>query len=233
MTLPCNETKILLIGAGLRNIDLMIDTLNMVRAAIVFADDGAEGLRILARETPDLVICEPDLPDCSGTELCSLIRSDERLAGMPVVFAGASNGGIKAVFDALNAGADDYLAAHFDANHFLAKLVWLIEQRNADGIKKRQYDELRRRQLQTLEILKETSNVFRTISIDAALSATQPYRVIDQRIEVGLGMIAGLANLLQEQIETVGFWFETQSGQPHGAGSHRAPADLFEASMSI
>lgn len=212
MALPCDETKVLIIGPAARNIGRVVDTLNMVRASVLFADTAAESIKILSSEVPDLIICQPDLPDRPVRELLGMIRADERLSRLPILVAGEAAAGVQSVFEVLNAGADEVMVEHFDPNYFLAKLVWLIDQRQAEDARRKQYHELRRRQMQTLEIMKEASHIFRSISMETSCRDYRPSHAVDPRLDVGLGMVTGLAELLQEQIEAVGNWFEPRTG---------------------
>lgn len=212
MAQQCDGTKVLIIGPVARNIGRVVDTLNMVRASIIFADTAAESLQILSTDVPDLIICQPDLPDRPVCELLGIIRADDRLGRLPVLIAGENPAGVQSVFEVLNAGADEVMVEHFDSSHFLAKLVWLIEQRQAEDARRSQYLELRHRHLKTLEIMREASQVFRSISVEDSCMNFRQTNVVDSRVDVGLGMVAGLADLLQEQIEAVGDWFEPRTG---------------------
>lgn len=205
MNISHTDTQVLLIGRGLRNIDRMIETLDLVGAELFFADDATEGLRLMSLDPPDFVICDVDLPDADAADLCSAVRSSVRLKRIPVLFAGKSNNGVADVFKALNAGADDFITQHFDPNAFLAKVVWMMEQRSDENSRRERYESLRRRQIQTLEIVRETAAMFR--NIDGSFE--EPVN-IDERIEMGLGMIAGLTNVLEEQIRAVDSWFGTR-----------------------
>lgn len=56
MNISHTDTKVLLVGRGLRHIDRMIETLNLVGAELFFADDAAEGLHLMSLDPPDFVI---------------------------------------------------------------------------------------------------------------------------------------------------------------------------------
>jgi len=204
MTFPHMSTKILLIGSGLRKIDKMVDTFNTVGADLLFADDAAEGLRMMCLENPDLVVCETSLPDGFGADLCRTMRSNTKLSRIPVIFANESRQGVSAVFDAMNAGADDYFSEYFDSELFIAKMIWMMEQKNMQELQRRKYEALRRRQLQTLDIVRETSELFRSIEVERLNEGADDSA--DHRIELGLRMIGGLADILDEQIRSLEAW---------------------------
>jgi DNA-binding response OmpR family regulator len=207
MNISHTDTHVLLVGRGLRQIDRMIETLNLVGAELFFADDATEGLRLMSLDAPDLVICHVDLPDADGVDLCSAIRSSTRLKRIPVLFAGESKNGVAGVFKALNAGADDFITQHFDPDAFLAKVVWMMEQRSDETARRERYESLRKTQIQTLEIVRETAAMFRSLNVDGSFE--EPAHV-EERIEMGLGMIAGLTNVLEEQIKAADSWFGTR-----------------------
>lgn len=206
MNISHTDTKVLLVGRGLRHIDRMIETLNLVGAELFFADNGAEGLHLISLDPPDFVICDVDLPGTDAADLCSAIRSNSTLNQIPVLFAGETKNGVAGVFKALNAGADDFITQHFDPNAFLAKVVWMMEQRSDKKVRREHYESLRRSQMQTLEIVRETAEMFRSLTADGSPEEAEH---TDERIEMGLGMIAGLTNVLEEQIKAADSWFGT------------------------
>lgn len=89
------------------------------------ADDGIECLELVREVQPDVVILDLLMPGRNGLEVLSELRSDERLAAIPVVVltaqptsvedairAGASSVMIKPVtVDEINAAVEDVLAA--------------------------------------------------------------------------------------------------------------------------
>lgn len=202
--------KILLIGRGLRAVDQMLQTFEMISAEVLFADTGAEGLELMSIEPPDVIVCDLRLPDLSASELCSVLRSSPKLSRIPVVFAGETQPGLDTAFDALNAGADDVFTEHFSPDGFLAKLMWAIEHRNNEAQRRQRFDRLKAKHLQTIEIVRETSELFRSLAEDESISSAG---VMEQRIEFGMSMISGLTAVLEEQIRTIEDWLEPESAQ--------------------
>jgi PAS domain S-box-containing protein len=49
------------------------------------AADGRTALAVVAEQRPDLVIADVDMPDIDGLQMCRAMRSDPRLAAVPVV----------------------------------------------------------------------------------------------------------------------------------------------------
>ncbi len=86
--------------------ELVTITLALAGYRIVTAPDCAEGLRLARQQYFELYILDNWLPDCSGVELCRLIREfDQRT---PILFY--SGAGYKSdTQDAICSGAQEYL----------------------------------------------------------------------------------------------------------------------------
>src|ERR1700747_1797456 len=85
---------------------------------IVEAQDAAGALVVLAAEKPDLVILDLGLPDKSGLELIGEIR---RTSAVPILVLSARHDERSKV-EALDLGADDYVAKPFGMAELLARL---------------------------------------------------------------------------------------------------------------
>lgn len=226
MNFSQSHLKILLIGRGLRSVDQMLQTFEMISAEVLFADTGTEGLELMSIEPPDVIVCDLRLPDLSAAELCSALRASRRLSRIPLVFAGETQPGLDTAFDALHAGADDVFTEHFSADGFLAKLMWAIEHRNNEDQRRERFDRLKAKHLQTIEIVRETSELFRSLAEDEAIGSTG---VMEQRIEFGMSMISGLTAVLEEQIRTIEEWLEPETA----LRPHEVPAPEVEVGESV
>ena len=54
------------------------------------AKSGPQALSICARERPDIIILDVEMPEMSGFETMARLRGDPRLAGIPVIFLTAN-----------------------------------------------------------------------------------------------------------------------------------------------
>lgn len=75
---------------------------------VVTAEDGEQGLEMIKKEQPDLVLLDILLPKESGIDLLKKVRQDEQLAGTKVVaFSNFDDPHTKGV--AFGLGISDYL----------------------------------------------------------------------------------------------------------------------------
>lgn len=92
------------------------------------ARDGVEGLQMVLRHKPDIVVSDISMPRMSGLEFVSKLREDHPdLAEMPFVFLSAFNDRDD-VLKGLDAGADDYLTKPVDFELLLTKVATGLRQ---------------------------------------------------------------------------------------------------------
>ena len=88
---------------------------------LVFADGGKAGLEMAAREKPDLILLDLDMPDMSGLDVCRALKADEELRMIPVIFLSGS-GGVADKVKGLELGAVDFVTKPFDAFELRARV---------------------------------------------------------------------------------------------------------------
>ncbi|MHB9112313.1 MAG: response regulator transcription factor [Thermoleophilia bacterium] len=81
--------------------------------------DGLEGLRLLRREKPDLMVLDLMLPGLDGWKLCQQAR--EEGFALPIIIVSARTSEFDKV-QALSLGADDYLTKPFGMNELAARV---------------------------------------------------------------------------------------------------------------
>ena len=88
---------------------------------VIDADDGIKGVAMAKAYTPDLVICDLNLPSLTGYEVIDKIREDPEISNMPViilsVFPQPDNLDI-----ALRLKAQDYVVKPFNFKDLLARV---------------------------------------------------------------------------------------------------------------
>jgi signal transduction histidine kinase len=85
------------------------------------AADGAEALKLLEQNRPDLVLTDVMMPGTSGIDLCRAIKGNPSLKHIPVILLTA-RGQDDAALEGYEAGADDYVAKPFHAKVLQARI---------------------------------------------------------------------------------------------------------------
>jgi two-component system KDP operon response regulator KdpE len=82
------------------------------------AGTGADALRMIVEQPPDLVVLDLGLPDLEGTEVCRRVRMTSKV---PIVVLSARGSETDKV-NALDLGADDYVTKPFGPEELLARI---------------------------------------------------------------------------------------------------------------
>ncbi len=92
------------------------------------ARDGAEALKLLAEERPDLVLTDIMMPNTSGFDLCRAIKDDPMLKHVPVILLTA-RGESETALEGFGVGADDFVAKPFHPQVLGARIRAHLENR--------------------------------------------------------------------------------------------------------
>jgi signal transduction histidine kinase len=93
------------------------------------ARNGAEGLAKATELAPDLVISDIIMPEMDGFELCSNIKTDEKLRSIPVILL-TSLSDPQDVIRAVQCGADQFVNKPYDEKHLFATMEHLLHDEN-------------------------------------------------------------------------------------------------------
>jgi CheY-like chemotaxis protein len=219
MSFP-NKPAVLVVGEGLKELEFQKAVFSSAGLDVFIAEDVKEGFRLARRHMPDAIVSEFELPGLPGSELCRMIREDRHLRNTAFIFVGEAYMRNANVSDAFNAGADDYIPAHFDPQYLLAKIQWFLEKRSAKQNLSNYYEHVRNRHLRITSVVKETSVLIRELDDerrnDAPGEAPGQYKVgIDERLDLGLGMINAIADLVEEQTKALDNVWDRQPAIEH------------------
>jgi DNA-binding response OmpR family regulator len=108
--------------------ELMVRKLKTENFEVIEAEDGAEGLKKIKEEKPDLVLLDLILPEMDGFEVLEQKRKDEEIKNIPVIIL--SNLGQKEEIDrGLQLGAKDYLIkAQFSPSEIIEKVKLFLKK---------------------------------------------------------------------------------------------------------
>ena len=113
--------KILVIDDEPNIVRLVRDYLEEAGFRVLTASNAETGLHALRRENPDLLVLDLGLPDQDGWELTRKIRSDPRVAGIPIIMLTARADETDRIIG-LELGADDYITKPFNPREVIARV---------------------------------------------------------------------------------------------------------------
>ena len=118
--------KVLIVEDNELNMKLFHDLLEAHGYATVMTRDGREALELARAETPDLILMDIQLPEVSGLEVTSWIKSDPRTAEIPVIAVTAF--AMRGDEERIRAGGcEDYMAKPISVSSFIEKVKTYLE----------------------------------------------------------------------------------------------------------
>ncbi len=95
------------------------------------ADGGVQALDLIEREVFDLVLLDMMMPDISGLEVLTRIRSKYSPGILPVIMVTAKSQS-EDIVEALNHGANDYITKPVDFSIALARVITQLDRKRAE-----------------------------------------------------------------------------------------------------
>lgn len=93
------------------------------------ASDGVEGLDVVRRRRPHLVVLDLMIPGYDGFEVCRRMKSDGVCRSIPIVMLTAKDDQTDIVLG-LGLGADDYVTKPFSTKQLLARISAVLKRGN-------------------------------------------------------------------------------------------------------
>lgn len=112
---PTTAKKIFIFDDNLEILELCTEILEDLGCQVKTSPTTNNVERQVSDFMPDLIFMDNWLPDISGIEATRMLKSNENLKSIPILYFSA-NSNIDAL--AKEAGADDYLAKPFDIDQF-------------------------------------------------------------------------------------------------------------------
>jgi signal transduction histidine kinase/DNA-binding NarL/FixJ family response regulator len=148
------------------------------------AANGAQALKLIRRQRPDLALVDVMMPEMDGFSLLRAVRADPQTAHLPVMLLSA-RAGEEATVEGLEAGADDYLIKPFSAREALSRVAARLEIARA-------WAEAERHTHTVLEALLAMAGAVVAAPEDVSAGASLPREVVIERVlELVQGVFAG------------------------------------------
>jgi two-component system phosphate regulon response regulator PhoB len=88
---------------------------------VITADNGEDGLILVAENDPDLIVLDWMMPQLSGIEVCRRLKSNSKTRQIPVIMLSARADEVDRVHG-LETGADDYVAKPYSVIELMARV---------------------------------------------------------------------------------------------------------------
>ena len=95
---------------------------------VLTADNGKAGLDCSFKNMPDIIICDIMMPEISGLDLCSTLKSDFRTSHIPIILLTAKTS-LENKTEGYSAGADSYITKPFSISLLKSRVSNLLESR--------------------------------------------------------------------------------------------------------
>jgi CheY-like chemotaxis protein/predicted regulator of Ras-like GTPase activity (Roadblock/LC7/MglB family) len=113
--------KVLVVDDSLSVRKVVQRALEAKRIEVVSAASGSEALEQIAREAPDLVVCDVIMPDMDGYQICDFVKKHPTLGHTPVLLiSGIVNGTV--LERAAKVRSDDVMRKPFAADELLHRI---------------------------------------------------------------------------------------------------------------
>lgn len=108
-------------------LDLIEYNLKKEGFQVLKAEDGKQGLKAARKHHPDLILLDIMMPKMDGMEAMEIIRDDENLKRIPVIFLTA-RGDEKTEVEGLNKGGDDYITKPISTTKLISRIKAVLRR---------------------------------------------------------------------------------------------------------
>jgi DNA-binding response OmpR family regulator len=126
-TLSSDLYTILIVEDNDEILQLLVETFNPIYKVIT-AVDGVDGLTKATENQPDIVLSDVMMPNMSGVEMCSKLKSNFETSHIPVVLLTAQTA-VDYIVQGLITGADDYVIKPFNLKVLVARCNNIVNTR--------------------------------------------------------------------------------------------------------
>jgi|GEM_PF-606117 len=197
-----NTGSVLIADDNPRNLQLISTLLKDRGYKLYITTSGENAIRFLADNQPDLILLDIMMPGMSGFEVCRIIKTDERLSEIPVIFLTAKNDQ-EDIIAGFEAGAVDYIIKPFYAHEVLARVSAQMQIIQAKKILAEKNAALEQINKCLLEAKSKIENHAEEL---AALNAEKNkfFSIIAHDLRGPLAGLTGLSELLFLKLENAG-----------------------------
>lgn len=125
--MPVAKETILIVDDEADLLELIEYNLKKEGYNVLKAENGMEGIRLARKHHPDLILLDIMMPRMTGFEVCKIIREDNDLKQVPVIFLTARSDEETEV-TGLDVGADDFLPKPISTVKLVARIKTVLRR---------------------------------------------------------------------------------------------------------
>jgi DNA-binding response OmpR family regulator len=129
------QSNIMVVDDQPANLKLLEDLLTQQGHAVRSFPRGRLALEAAARNLPDLMLLDINMPEMNGFEVCRKLKADEKLADIPVLFLSALNE-TKDKVNAFRSGGVDYITKPFQLEEVRARVETHLQLHRARQVER-------------------------------------------------------------------------------------------------
>lgn len=136
------SANILLVDDTLENLQVLGDMLRRHGYKVRPVPSGKLALQACAAQPPDLILLDINMPEMNGYEVCTRLKQNPALAGIPVLFISALSESMDKV-NAFGVGGVDYITKPFQIEEVEARVATHVAMRRQRQELQSNYDRIR------------------------------------------------------------------------------------------
>ncbi|MCK4887433.1 MAG: response regulator [Planctomycetes bacterium] len=124
-----DRARILVVDDALDLVDTIQCRLEYCKCEVITASNGKDGLEKAAKEKPDLILLDTNMPIMSGPEMLECLKKDPDMKNIPVIM-------VTALCEAQDIakvsayGIADYITKPFDFTELMVKITNILHNKN-------------------------------------------------------------------------------------------------------
>ncbi|MGA1977935.1 MAG: hybrid sensor histidine kinase/response regulator [Bacteroidales bacterium] len=194
--------SILIVDDNPHNLQVLGKLLQENKYEIEFATNGKAALEWLKAKQFDLILLDINMPEMTGFEVCTTIRSNPDLNNVPVIFLSAETER-ESILKGFELGAQDYITKPFDSRELLVRVRTHLVLKDSLEKLENLNKSLEEKVLERTQQLKETNEKLEALNlklIDLDKVKAEFLSLISHEIRTPLNGIIGPLELLKEPV---------------------------------
>jgi len=161
--------------------------------------NGPSGIELAISNDPDVILLDIIMPFMDGFEVCRLLKQDERVSHIPVIFLTSIQGDKENRIKALEVGAEAFLSKPIDETELMAQIMAMVKIKAANQQKRDEKIRLKRLVAERTQKL-ELSQIATLNLLDELRTENEVRRKAEDALRESVQLFHGLFNVSPDAI---------------------------------